>query len=979
MSAKEARNAISDEDSGFSYLPFSQIKQRANIEEFGDPLNQVRAAAEGALRTVSLGTSDIAFERMGVPYREIEGRASLDAGTAGEVAGYLIPSPIKKLPGMNLLTSPLRITEKAGEFTGKIAGEAIKKVVGGKTKDTLARKMIQTGTSLGVRGGTEGGIIEGSHAITEQIAKKEQLNAEAAIVRAKHGVKFGAAFGSVLGTSSEVVIKAAKAIDQKVIKSLAKAAGEKTVPLDLTLSKNIKTTEKTLGDLPHLKLNRKAGEDFYTFKKNQNRIQISDNLEGKKVLDLNDPEHVIQLGEDLNFLDLPDFKHVFNPKLGPSVSILKAYRQGAGKTPITSLSRVKLGKLVAKDKALRADLDLIVKTAKEKGISPSLAASRKSLISKINRNKVTITGLKSKITTAEKFRVTKKTIAKELKKYDAIKMGDDLYILNPGKFDDIKTNSFLTSKPGEKVKRSPEYALRAIGARTGEFKKLAKKGDKRINEVGDFVLDSYLETAGGNKLMGLKTSTDDLMETVQRRRSESIAKMDESVAELTNELERQGLGIGIKSSEVSSFIKSHLLTELTNPKTGAVKPQYSTLYNQLDDAAKEYNRYSRHLEDGIEEALTPAEFRELRMSLDQITNFSKDDLGMNFFRKRIRTFMEDSLVQRMEQVDGTGELVNFYKEGKKQYGLAADAMEIIEKSLIKDMSNNKIGLTSYGSGGIGAMIGGAVGGFPGAVAGTAVGTAAREFGRKRGDLFIALYGDKLFKSANGIERRIRKSVGGFMKAPSAGMILPVVRMDSEKLQDNYRKDFSNFKYDPEKMMNDFYEENKGLTETLPDHSNAIAQTIQRGDEFLKDKLPKNPYSSNYFKAYTPSEMELRKFERYKNAVQKPLSVIDDLNSGTISNEGIESLRIVYPGIFDEIKNEFIKQMEKIKPDYRKRIQLDKMFGIKGDFYLEKQNIQYLQQSSRVAQEREEEKKRLAGGKINIDNRSMTDAQAIGQA
>ena len=977
MPAEDAAAAIMDDGSGYKFLT-SDVKRSIEVEEkYGDAGNQLRAAAEGAARSATLGLSDVAMTQMGVPYEDLEGRSETIGGITGEVGGYFTPTGWESLlgKGMKTVTIPLRATEKAGEVVGKIAGEAVRKATGKAAKDKAARGILDGAARMGARGMTEGALIEGSHAITEQIAKDEKLNAELIVARAKEGGKIGLGIGSLLGAGATAAAKIAKKADEKVIKGLSKAAGDDSVAVDLTLSKNIKGTDKKLADIPHLKL--KADGPSYTFMKGDNRIKIDKDLTGKNVLDLDDPRHVVDFGSEIGFYDLPEYKELFSPELGPSVSVLKAYRE-ASKTLTPEVARLQKQIENVKSGFQRANKQLmeVRKKIQQEGRTVKLAAKQKSLSKKVGDLRKSYAEKKAAIDKfTAKMEVDKKIISNQFKKYDAVKMGDDLYVINPSKFDDIKTASFVMRPMKERVENAAEYALRAIGAKTAEFRKLRKSG--RVNDVGDFVLDSYMEASGNNKLKGLMTSTDDVMEILERRQLESIAKMDESVTELTNELQRQGLDTGIKGSEISEYIRTELAPDIVNQKTGNVMPGYKNLWNQLMDVADEYNQFSRSVT-GKEIPMTPTQFRDLRISLDNITKFESDNFGMNHFRKKIRREMEDILIGRMEMIDGAEDLVNHYKSGKKQFWMSEEALEIMGKNLDRQGSNNKIGLTSYIYGGSGMAAGAAMGGAPGAIALGLLGTAGREFSRKRGDIFMALYADDLFKAHNGAKRRIGKAVNGFLKAPSTGVALAVIDMDSEDLQGNYRKDFVNYKYNPEEMLDKFHSENEMLSQVLPSHVSEVGNVMMKADGFLREKLPKNPYGSDYFKSYTPSELELRKFERYKQAVANPLKVIDEIQSGSVSNEAIESLRVVYPGIFEEIKQQFFNQMDKIKPDYRKRIQLDKMFGLKGDFYLQKQNIDYLQQSAKGVQQREEEK-RLAGGKLNVDNRAMTEAQSIGQA
>jgi hypothetical protein len=45
---------------------------------------------------------------------------------------------------------------------------------------------------------------------------------------------------------------------------------------------------------------------------------------------------------------------------------------------------------------------------------------------------------------------------------------------------------------------------------------------------------------------------------------------------------------------------------------------------------------------------------------------------------------------------------------------------------------------------------------------------------------------------------------------------------------------------------------------------------------------------------------LAKFERYVEAVENPLAIFKDLKSGIITNEQVETIRALYPSIYDKL-------------------------------------------------------------------------------
>lgn len=136
----------------------------------------------------------------------------------------------------------------------------------------------------------------------------------------------------------------------------------------------------------------------------------------------------------------------------------------------------------------------------------------------------------------------------------------------------------------------------------------------------------------------------------------------------------------------------------------------------------------------------------------------------------------------------------------------------------------------------------------------------------------------------------------------------------------------------------------GGLHTLYPHAPGLAQEVidtqMRGAAFLHDKAPKNEAASMtlnpFVQAWQPSDGEISKWERYAAAVQDPLSVLEELEHGTISAEAIEAVQAVYPALFDDIKTQLMEKVSELKTivPYRDRVQLSLLFGVALDASLD---------------------------------------------
>ena len=128
--------------------------------------------------------------------------------------------------------------------------------------------------------------------------------------------------------------------------------------------------------------------------------------------------------------------------------------------------------------------------------------------------------------------------------------------------------------------------------------------------------------------------------------------------------------------------------------------------------------------------------------------------------------------------------------------------------------------------------------------------------------------------------------------------------------------------------------------------------------FLDRKMPRsaskelnvNPF---FRKTFPSSDQEIYKFKKYLHAVQNPMSIIDDLERGALSTEGVEVMQFVYPELYSEVQSQVFNQLEKTgdenKVEYPQRLQLGVLMGMPTDMALLPQAIKGLQALYKEAQ------------------------------
>ena len=192
---------------------------------------------------------------------------------------------------------------------------------------------------------------------------------------------------------------------------------------------------------------------------------------------------------------------------------------------------------------------------------------------------------------------------------------------------------------------------------------------------------------------------------------------------------------------------------------------------------------------------------------------------------------------------------------------------------------------------------------------------------------------------------------------------------------------------PDLMVDQLAKSTSRIAQGAPIIAQETHNVLVRATQFLTDKLPVNPNPSLMFpREYKPSSMELAKFERYMQAIEHPISVLEDIESGTLTSEHIEAIKFVYPSIYANLQQEVLEQA--MQPDselsYNKKLQLGILLDIPTDPSLEPVNIAGLQ-GTFMAQNDPMQVEAQQGAirqnqpglqKMNMSGRAQTDTQRV---
>lgn len=224
-----------------------------------------------------------------------------------------------------------------------------------------------------------------------------------------------------------------------------------------------------------------------------------------------------------------------------------------------------------------------------------------------------------------------------------------------------------------------------------------------------------------------------------------------------------------------------------------------------------------------------------------------------------------------------------------------------------------------------------------------------------------------------------KALVGSGYAMTADQKPPKNRQEAFK---NISNNLTELAVNPDLLMNRLVKSTARIQNAAPNVANQMQQTLVKATQFLDTKIPK-PYDSGsgqmFKREYQPTSMELAKFERYVQAVEHPLSVLDDLEKGTLTSEHVETLKTVYPALYRQIQQQALDQVagpEGQEMSYSKKVTLGILLDIPTDESLQSYAIAALQANFLPEDETPQENQH-SGASTNTENMDIAGRKESG--
>lgn len=461
-------------------------------------------------------------------------------------------------------------------------------------------------------------------------------------------------------------------------------------------------------------------------------------------------------------------------------------------------------------------------------------------------------------------------------------------------------------------------ALRSVGINKGIAKKLS---DDRKEALAD-----WLHTSGA---MGGARDRDELADLVEQKHGEAGERVSSSL----KELDAAHLEAGRPHVIDGAAFKQQM--------TDALQPHLDDRFGVSAPEQAEAQKWVKAVE-ALPEKMDLSDLQALKSKLGKLTSFDRKDLGVTEGLKAVRRDAYGA-VQRFQEQEadavagaiGKPEVAAAWKQSKKDFGSATDAMKGIQDYRDQQSGNRLMSLTDNmfmaGSSGAGTRaIAGALLGHPvlGAVAGLSsiVGKAGKLMAKKWAANQGLILGSKFLRDAltspetgaMGITLASRTKdaldagIQGLGKALSAGrqsavagdplarFLGPPARGKTAQQKMKMAQDILASPHDPLTASGP-------IMPGAPNAAKAYGDAVKVAMAYLSTKVPKSPPKEPFGpEPPNPTPEEALAFQQTLGIFNDPLSAISHVANGTLSKAQVDALKAMYPDTYGKMCTELLR-------------------------------------------------------------------------
>lgn len=163
--------------------------------------------------------------------------------------------------------------------------------------------------------------------------------------------------------------------------------------------------------------------------------------------------------------------------------------------------------------------------------------------------------------------------------------------------------------------------------------------------------------------------------------------------------------------------------------------------------------------------------------------------------------------------------------------------------------------------------------------------------------------NSLTKGAKAVFTPSLKAIG-----KTKGVLSSEFTKDSVEEHKKIKDELSQLNNNPSYHVDKLGDATAQLSTVAPQMAGGLQDSMIRANQFLQSKLPPTESSNPFDPTPEPSRSELANFNRYRQIVEDPKIAFDQIRNGTIGPETVETLSVVYPRLYQQMKSHLMDVM-----------------------------------------------------------------------
>jgi hypothetical protein len=515
-----------------------------------------------------------------------------------------------------------------------------------------------------------------------------------------------------------------------------------------------------------------------------------------------------------------------------------------------------------------------------------------------------------------------------------------------------------------------DRALKAVGRDTEKFGKdlPAEQRSALRQTIGDD-LKYTLKTGelAGQPVIAGGDNVEAIRAKLSQAKREAGAALG-GVKEQVNDLMIQKPELAPSMDELFTRIKEQVIDPLNNAKSAGSRAQARAVEKELSILREEHEARTLSLMDSVPaDTVTPSflDLDKYRQTLDSNLNpkgvpkamaalGNKNHEALNKTSRVINDYLKEKAEAALA---ASGEDAGQYRELSRQYFSFNGLEKAADKSVQANARNRSISPSDHAIGLASFLAAAATGnvGALGAMTLGAAGSIANKLIRERGNSMLSVMARKA-ADFDGTLDAAAKSLAGHVDAAKAAAISTAstvreLRAEYQKASERVRELTR-----PELAQQHVAGLIPEVNAHYPDVGSAVSSQLLSIYQHLSQRLPPSNVSTG--DTLTPlaikdraSVTDMKKFMSNVQGALHPESVIKNLASGKIDRDALDSMKIVYPQMFQQLRtkvSDYVGAREDSLP-YTRRVFLSMAFDFVGDSSLDPQRLLDLQNTIQQAQ------------------------------